>query len=121
VQQSDSVKKVGLMIKSTNHRGFPVLGENGKLVGIVTREDINKALRKGNAEAEIETIMTRDIIVCFTNESLKTALHKMAKRNIGRIPVVERSNMAHLIGIVTRKSLITAYNLALERRGIKIR
>jgi CIC family chloride channel protein len=121
VQQSDSVKKVGLMIKSTNHRGFPVLDENGKLVGIVTREDINKALRKGNVEAEIETIMTKDIIVCFTNESLKTALHKMAKRNIGRIPVVDRSNMAHLIGIVTRKSLITAYNLALERRGIKIR
>ncbi len=121
VQQSDSIKKVGLMIKSTNHRGFPVLGENGKLAGIVTREDINKALRKGNTEAEIETVMTTDIIVCYTNESLKTALHKMAKRNIGRIPVVDRSDMAHLIGIVTRKSLITAYNLALERRGIKIR
>jgi len=121
VQQSDSIKKVGLMIKSTNHRGFPVLGENGKLAGIVTREDINKALRKENTEAEIETVMTTDIIVCYTNESLKTALHKMAKRNIGRIPVVDRSDMAHLIGIVTRKSLITAYNLALERRGIKIR
>jgi CIC family chloride channel protein len=114
VNQTDSVRKVGLKIKETNHRGFPVLTEEGFLAGMVTRTDINKALAEGNSEAEIRTVMTRDLIVCYPNESLKTAMHKIASRNIGRIPVVERDNETRLIGILTRKSLINAYNRALE-------
>ncbi len=116
---SDTVRNVGLKIKDTNHRGFPVLSNDGKLIGIVTREDINRALKKGDADSEVQKIMTTDIIVCFPNESLKTALHKMAKRNIGRIPVVTRENREHLIGIMTRKSLINAYNYALDRINVR--
>jgi CIC family chloride channel protein len=114
VSQTDNVTKVGLMIKTTNHRGFPVLQDGTVLAGIVTREDINKALARGDANAPVSTIMSKDILVCFPDESLKTALHKMASRNIGRIPVVERENEKHLIGILTRKSIISAYNKGLE-------
>jgi CIC family chloride channel protein len=125
VQQNDTVKEVGLKIKTTNHRGFPVLDESGKLVGIVTRKDINRALGKGDAHAEVNKIMTREVIVCYPNESLKSVLHRMAEKNIGRIPVVDRNNKELIIGLVTRKSLITAYNQALEniksRTGDKIR
>lgn len=114
VLQTNTVKEVGLKIKSTNHRGFPVLDMNGKLVGIVTRKDINRALNKGEADAEVGKVMTRDIAVCFPDESIKTALHKMAVRNIGRLPVVNRNNKEHLIGLMSRKSLMNAYNQALE-------
>jgi CIC family chloride channel protein len=116
VTQSSTVKNVGLKIKSTNHRGFPVLDEYGKLVGVVTRQDINRALRKGDAEVEVKNIMSKDITLCFPDESLKAALHKMAERNIGRIPVVNRDNKERIIGLLTRKSLINAYNQALESR-----
>jgi CIC family chloride channel protein len=114
VKETDTVRNVGLTIKNTNHRGFPVLSEQGKLTGMVTREDINGALKTGDAEQKVGKIMTTHLIVCFPNESLKTALHKMAKGNIGRIPVVERANRGHLIGIMTRKSLINGYNYALD-------
>jgi CIC family chloride channel protein len=114
VSNADDVRKVGLMIKTTNHRGFPVLEDGKVLVGMITREDINKALGRGDADAEIFSIMSKDLILCYPDESLKTALHKMASKNIGRIPVVERGNEEHLIGILTRKSIISAYNRALE-------
>jgi CIC family chloride channel protein len=121
VLSSEKVRKVGLMIKSTSHRGFPVLGRDGKLVGVVTRKDINKALARGDDEAAVNKIMTRDLTVCFPDESLKTALHKMAVRNVGRIPVVKRDDKKHLIGLITRKSIINAYNQALEVAGVKTR
>lgn len=114
VSSHELVRNVGLKIKSTSHRGFPVIENNGKLVGIVTRKDINRALGKAEADAEVSRIMTRDMTVCFPNESLKTALHKMAERNVGRIPVVERDDKEHIIGLITRKSIITAYNRAME-------
>jgi CIC family chloride channel protein len=114
VLQSDTVRNTGLMIKSTNHRGFPVLDENGKLVGMVTRKDINKALGKGDDKSEIKKVMARNLTVCYPNESLKTALHKMAEKNIGRLPVVERKNPDRIIGLITRKSMISTYNKVLE-------
>jgi CIC family chloride channel protein len=115
VTDTDTVTKVGLMIKNTNHRGFPVLDSENRLVGIATREDVNKALARGDSESEIRVYMSKDLAICYPDESFKTALHKMAGKNIGRIPVVERENPQHMIGILTRKSMITAYNRALER------
>jgi CIC family chloride channel protein len=113
VLQSDTVRSAGLMIKSTSHRGFPVLDKDGQLVGMVTRKDINRALDTGKAREQVSFIMTSDLTVCFPDENLNTALHKMAKRNIGRIPVVKRNDKQHILGLITRKSIISAYNKAL--------
>jgi chloride channel protein, CIC family len=117
VRQSDTVKDVGLKIKTTNHRGFPVLDRNGILAGIITRKDINRALGKGLAETEVGMVMTKHVVRCYPEESIKMALHKMAEKNVGRIPVVKRDDPEHIIGLITRKSLMNAYNLALERRN----
>ena len=114
VRQTDSVRNVGLKIKSTNHRGFPVMSADGRLVGMITRTDINRALAEGGSEQTVGSVMSTDLIVCYPNESLKTALHKMASKNIGRVPVVERDNKEHLVGILTRKSIINSYYKALE-------
>jgi CIC family chloride channel protein len=105
---------LGLLIKSTGHSGFPVIESDGELVGMVTRQDINKALGQGDADAEVSKVMTRDVTKCFPDETLKKALHRMAVRNVGRIPVVERDDKERIIGLITRKSIINAYNQALE-------
>jgi CIC family chloride channel protein len=120
VSEKDTVTAVGLMIKHTNHRGFPVTDNDGQLRGIVTRADINKALETGHAQSPVKIIMTTSLVVCYPDESLKTALHKMASRNIGRIPVVDRENERHLRGILTRKSLLAAYNKAIEFKKVYI-
>lgn len=117
VSQSDTVRDVGLMIKATNHRGFPVLDGNDKLVGMVTRKDINRALDKGGAGVEVKQYMSKDLIVCYPDESLKTALRKLAEKNIGRIPVVGREDRSKLIGLITRKNIISTYNQFLKRRA----
>jgi CIC family chloride channel protein len=110
-----TVRNAGLMIKSTTHRGFPVLNGEGRLAGVVTQQDINKALNKGKGDDPVSEIMTRDLIVCYPDETLKTALEKLGERNIGRIPVVEKNDPTHLVGIITRKGIINAYNTELRK------
>ncbi len=110
-----TVRNAGLMVKSTTHRGFPVLNSEGRLAGVVTQQDINRALNEGKGDELVSEIMIRDLIVCYPEETLKTALEKLGERNIGRIPVVERNDPTHLIGIITRKGIINAYNIELHK------
>lgn len=114
VSPDDEIAGIRKLIDRTNHRGFPVVADGTILKGIITREDLNRALRTGYENGKVMDFMTRDLIVCYPDESLKTALHKMAGRNVGRLPVVDSGNDQHLIGIITRKSLIASYNRALE-------
>ncbi len=114
VRENDSVRNAGLMIKSTGHRGFPVLDEKGSLVGMVTRKDINKALADNIAEHSVREIMSKDITVCYPNENLRTALEKLGRRNVGRLPVVAADKKDKLIGLITRKNIVSAYNQAIS-------
>lgn len=117
VDETITVREADLMIKSTHpYRVFPVIDPKGKLVGMITRKDISKALDSGKAETIVKEIMTKDIIVCYPDENLKTALQKLGERDIGRIPVVEESSHSHLIGLITRENIITAYNEAVKQR-----
>ena len=114
VSESSPVRSAGLMIKATTHRGFPVLDKEGSLVGIVTHEDINQAMDNGKGDIPVKEIMTKDLIYCYPNDSLKLAFEKLGESDIGRIPVVEHNDHHHLIGLITRKGIIEAYNYELK-------
>lgn len=46
-------------------------------------------------------------------------LKNWVSRNIGRIPVVEHEDPEHLVGLITRKGIISAYNLELQKVSLK--
>ena len=117
VNESTSVRNVGQMLKSTSHRGFPVLDSIGWLKGVVTHQDVNNALNSGRADIAVAEIMTSDVILCFPEENLKEALKKLGEHGIGRIPVVERDDPGHLIGLITRKGIISAYKQNLHGKS----
>jgi len=115
IDETTAVRNAGLVVKRTAHRGFPVLNSEGHLTGMITQEDINKALNSDRGDIPVYEIMTRDMILCYPDETLKTALEKLGERNIGRIPVVERKNPSHVVGLITRKGIIAAYNEELHK------
>jgi CIC family chloride channel protein len=116
VSEEMPVRNAGMMIKSSTHRGFPVLDPKGRLQGIVTHQDINKALNSGKGDEPVSTFMTTDLILCFPDETLKVALEKMGDRDIGRIPVVDPEDRQRMVGLITRKGIIEAYHKALQKQ-----
>ncbi len=118
LDETITVKDAEMNIRSDasyRHRGFPVLSNKGDLVGIVTRKDIIEALTAGKKDMPIKEIMTRDIATCYPNDTLETALRKLGENNVGRVPVVEREKQQHLVGLITRENIISAYHEALLR------
>jgi CIC family chloride channel protein len=54
--------------------------------------------------------MSYNLVVCFPGETLKNALEKLGEHDIGRIPVIENNDTGKLIGLITRKNIVSAYN-----------
>ncbi|TFG35215.1 MAG: CBS domain-containing protein, partial [Nitrospirales bacterium] len=69
----------------------------------------------GKKDIPIQEIMMKDIVTCFPDDTLKTALQKLGEREVGRIPVVERNNVRHLVGLISRENIVTAYHGVLLR------
>ena len=87
--------------------GVMPVGENDRLVGMITDRDIairGVALGKG-PEAKIRDVMSTDVKYCFEDEDVEDVLHNMAELQVRRLPVLNRNK--RLIGIVSLGDLAT--------------
>ncbi len=108
------------ILSKTRHHGMPVLNNQGKLWGIVTVSDLERALEKNLPDDTLITEIGTDksaTMVAYPDESMGEALARMGIRGVGRLPVVSREDNDHLIGLIRRADIIRAYNLALTRKA----
>lgn len=108
------VRDIAHMFDETKHHGFPVVDEQGKLHGCVALEDVHRTGPDG-LDQPVDEIATHDLIIAFPDESINDGLRKLGLRDVGRIPVVSRDDHTRLLGLLTRKNIISAYNQALMR------
>ena len=83
--------------------GTPVL-ENGELVGLISVEDLIKALADGEMQATVGSRMTRDPMTLRGPEPLVHAVDCFARHGFGRFPVVD--DAGKLVGILTGGDII---------------
>lgn len=115
VRPEMSIAEAAALFEETKHHGFPIASEEGRLQGIISLGDVREALGGGQDTMSVHEAGTHDLIVAFGDETLNDALRKLGLRDIGRLPVVARDDHSRLIGLVTRKNIIAAYNRALVR------
>ncbi|MEM3698178.1 MAG: Coenzyme F420 hydrogenase/dehydrogenase, beta subunit C-terminal domain, partial [Candidatus Bathyarchaeia archaeon] len=91
-----------------HHIGFPIVNEFGKLLGIVTLQDVMKVPKGKRNETSLGEICTKKLVTTFPEESVAEAFEKMNKHNIGRLLVVSKENKETLLGILTRSDITHA-------------
>jgi H+/Cl- antiporter ClcA/predicted transcriptional regulator len=102
------------------HQGTLIVDDEKRLVGIITRGDIVRALRqKQTADLTVAEAGSTDLAVAFPDEPLYVALTKMLERDVGRLPVVERRNPAHAIGYLGRAAILSARMKAHEEETLR--
>jgi len=107
-----SLEQAAQVLARSGHHGLPVVAADGRLAGILTLQDIRHAGGAGT----VGEACTRDLEVTFPDETLNLALRRMSRRDVGRLPVVQRDDPRRLVGILGRPDVIHAYDLALTRR-----
>ena len=95
------------------HEWFPVLNQSGELTGVVTAQDVQKALDNGDLQAKVGELATKDLITVTPDNSLHDVLVRFHVRDLGHLPVVDPDNPKKLVGIISRSHVIRAYNQAL--------
>jgi CIC family chloride channel protein len=115
VSPHSTVAEVLQAIYKTGHLGFPVV-QDGRLVGIITLNDVMMVPVDKRDETTVEEAMTRDVIVAHPDETLEEVLGRLAKHNIGRLPVVARED-GKLIGIITRSDIVRAHAAEIATRA----
>jgi CIC family chloride channel protein len=103
----------------TGRHGFPVVNSDGSLYGVVSLEDYRRTLsEKPNSRRAtlVHEIATQDMITVFPDDTVGTALRRMAPRDISRLPVVAHDNPHHLVGVVRRNDIVRAYEVGALRR-----
>lgn len=101
----------------TNHkiRRLPVVGDDGRLIGIVTHGDIRNAqpspvnslniweLSFMLARLTVAEIMTTDPITISENATIGEAAQELLAHTIGSLPVTD--NQGNLVGIITESDI----------------
>jgi CBS domain-containing protein/anti-sigma regulatory factor (Ser/Thr protein kinase) len=79
--------------------GAPVL-RDGEMIGIISIEDLIKALEAGEIEVRVGDKMVTDVQTLFADETIMHAVNKFGRLGFGRLPVVNREGK--LVGILTQ-------------------
>lgn len=123
LKKDESVSDAFFMLRSNNHAWVVENEKNMKLVGVVERTDLLRAmlppgslsyaygsiklhqknimLKEG---AKIKDIMTTKLIEASKKDTLKDIMLRMKKYNLERLPVVDKNGV--LTGEITLKSII---------------
>lgn len=100
------------VIKQHRISGAPVTVD-GKLVGIISMEDLIRALRDGRIDRSVSNYMSKDLITVKAMEKVVDALKIFAKTKVGRLPVVDENNK--LVGLLTKGDITNGLLNALQR------
>lgn len=93
----------------TSRQGTLIVDEHGGLAGIITRGDIVRALRLGDADGLLVTDAgATDLVVTYPDETLHDALTKMLSRDVGRLPVVDPRAPRRILGYLGRAAILSA-------------
>jgi len=99
------------VLRANRISGTPVI-EAGRMVGIVSIEDLIKALAAGELDATVREKMTCSPVILYADEPLIHAVSKFSRLGFGRFPIINREG--DLVGIITYGDIVRAMLKQLE-------
>ncbi|MDY0190783.1 MAG: chloride channel protein [Desulfuromonas sp.] len=120
VPESMTLRQFTQFLSTTKHSNFPIVNQQGEMTGIISIQDfLGVVFEKDLMDLiVIKELATSEVTTIFADENLDRAMQKIGYRNIEQLPVIARDNHQKLIGIISRRDMVSAYNKALMARSL---
>jgi CBS domain-containing protein/anti-sigma regulatory factor (Ser/Thr protein kinase) len=100
------------ILRQAHISGTPVV-ESGKMVGIVSLEDLIRSMTAHDLNAPIEKYMTSKVIAAKSYDPVVEAIELFTTRHVGRLPVIDENE--NLVGIITKGDITRGVLIALQK------
>jgi CBS domain-containing protein len=100
-----SIREAAQKMRGNDLGALPV-GDNNRLIGIVTDRDITvRGVAEGRADgnATVRDVMSEQVFCCFADDDVDRAAEIMAEHQVRRLPVLDEDK--RLVGVVTLADL----------------
>jgi CIC family chloride channel protein len=120
VHEGFPLAKLAETIADSKYHSFPLVDRDGNLTGILSYLDYHDVIHDRDLDHLIvaKDIATSEVITIYPDDSLYAALEKITPKDFSILPVVSKENSKKLLGIITRRDIIGAYNSAVIKKPI---
>ncbi len=121
IPENMTLRQFNQFLAQTRHTNFPLVTPNGELAGIISVQDFMGVVFEQDLLdlVVVKELATRKLITVTETENLDSAMRKIGYRNIEQLPVVAPDNDRKLLGIISRRDMVSAYNRALMVRQLE--
>jgi CIC family chloride channel protein len=102
----------------TAHQALLLTDEQEHLAGIVTRGDLIKAMNASHSEWSVLQAGTATLVVAYPSESVRDALARMSRADVGRLPVVSPDDPTRLLGYVGRAQVFEGHKRRMQEEQV---
>jgi CBS domain-containing protein len=85
---------------------YPILGENDRLVGVVTRTQLETAAHTGCGSTAVGDLGISKPVVTHPDETLRVVATRMAGHEVDKMPVVARDGSGRIVGMISLTMLL---------------
>lgn len=117
IRPDTTISQAQSILLRYGHSGLSVVDTQGKLVGIISRRDIDIALHHGFSHAPVKGYMTTKVKTITPDTILPQIESLMVTHDIGRLPVLANGQ---LVGIITRTDVLRELHQADTEDKFKI-
>ena len=121
IPESMTLCQFSQFIVSTRHTNFPLVNREGELTGIISVQDFAGVVFERDLFdlVVVKELATLNVITVVESDNLDCAMRKIGYRNIEQLPVVDKPDGRKLLGIISRRDMVSAYNRALMVRSLE--
>jgi chloride channel protein, CIC family len=95
-------------------RLLPVVTPDGVVLGVISWQDIMEKSLQGGLSGTVDDFMIKEVVTSFPEESLRVIADRMAVKQVGVLPVVDRVEKGKLRGFITQFELLSARDRILQ-------
>ncbi|MGD9322095.1 MAG: chloride channel protein [Desulfobacteraceae bacterium] len=105
-------------ISKSKYKSFPVVNQEGRLTGIVTHYDYREVVFDENLKdlVVVKEVATPKVVTVSIDDNLYDAMEKITSRDFSLLPVISDRESRQLLGVLTRRDIISAYNRAITKK-----